>query len=170
MLCIQRSLKYGFAAGFATGLGAACADGIYGLLGALGFAGVIAAWPTLSTVLKIGGGLFLIWLAYSIARESSPAVDVSNAEMRASIAKNFATTFALTLANPMTIFAFIGIFAALGPLSNSNPGTDWLLISLMVSGVFAGSALWWLTLSSAAAVFRQAIPTAMIRGLSRLPL
>ena len=47
MLCIQRSLSRGFRSGLATGLGAACADMIYGLLGALGIAGIAAALPAL---------------------------------------------------------------------------------------------------------------------------
>ena len=67
MLCIQRSLSRGFQAGFATGVGAACADAIYGLLGALGIAGIVTAFPMLTVGLKIGGGAFLVWLAWTIA-------------------------------------------------------------------------------------------------------
>jgi len=45
MLCIQRSLSLGFRSGIATGLGAASADAFYGLLGALGCAGLATAFP-----------------------------------------------------------------------------------------------------------------------------
>jgi len=168
MLCIQRSLTRGFRSGFATGIGAACADGIYGLLGALGFAGMVAALPTLSVALKIGGGLFLVWLAWGIARESPAAPGVSQGASRTSVARDFLTTFGLTLSNPMTILSFIGIFAALGPLSASPDGSQWPAVSLMVSGVLVGSAAWWLLLSTATSTLRKAIPISWMRGFSRI--
>ncbi|CBJ40270.1 Lysine exporter protein (LYSE/YGGA) (plasmid) [Ralstonia solanacearum CMR15] len=168
MLCIQRSLSRGFRSGFATGIGAACADGIYGLLGALGIAGVVAALPMLSVALKIGGGVFLVWLACGIAREAPAAPNVSQGATRATVARDFLTTFALTLSNPMTILSFIGVFAALGPLSGSHDGLGWFGVSRMVSGVFAGSAVWWLCLSTATTTLRKAIPVSLMHSFSRM--
>ena len=43
LLCIQRSLLGGWRIGFATGLGAATADGMYGLIGALGVSVLITS-------------------------------------------------------------------------------------------------------------------------------
>lgn len=167
MLCIQRSLTRGFRSGFATGLGAATADGIYGLLGALGIAGVIAALPTLSLALKIGGGVFLICLAYGIAREVPATADASNgAPQTATVIRDFLTTLALTLSSPMTILSFIGIFAALGPLTHDGAGSPPL--ALMVGGVFAGSAAWWLCLSTGTATLRKALPSSWMRTFTRL--
>ncbi|MEF9386872.1 LysE family transporter [Ralstonia solanacearum species complex bacterium KE056] len=168
MLCIQRSLSRGFRSGFATGIGAACADGIYGLLGALGIAGVVAALPMVSVALKIGGGVFLVWLACGIAREAPAAPNVSQGARRATVARDFLATFALTLSNPMTILSFIGIFAALGPLSGSHDGLGWFRVSRMVSGVFAGSAAWWLCLSTATTTLRKAIPVSLMHSFSRM--
>ncbi|PMS18619.1 lysine transporter LysE [Trinickia dabaoshanensis] len=170
MLCIQRSLSRGFRYGFATGLGAACADAIYGLLGALGIAGIATALPGLSTVLKIAGGAFLLWLAFSIAREKPVAQDADAAVPRASTARAFLTTFGLTLSNPMTIIAFIGIFAALGPMatpSGAAGGSRWLTVGPMVAGVFAGSAAWWLCLSGASAALGKKMPTSFMHGIAR---
>lgn len=48
MLCIQRTLSRGFRSGFATGIGAACADMVYGLLGALGIAAIATTLPVLT--------------------------------------------------------------------------------------------------------------------------
>ncbi|MGA3891805.1 LysE family translocator [Ralstonia nicotianae] len=168
MLCIQRSLTRGFRSGFATGIGAACADGIYGLLGALGIAGVAAALPILSVALKICGGMFLVWLAWGIAREAPAASNVSQGASRTTVARDFLTTFALTLSNPMTILSFIGIFAAIGPLSDLHDSPGWSAVALMVSGVFAGSAAWWLCLSTATATLRKAIPASLMRSFSRI--
>ncbi|WP_063551748.1 LysE/ArgO family amino acid transporter [Burkholderia territorii] len=167
MLCIQRSLSRGFHAGFATGIGAACADAIYGLLGALGVAGIVTAFPMLTVALKIVGGAFLVWLAWSIARQAPAAPAAVHDAPRASVRRDFLTTFGLTLSNPMTILSFVGIFAALGPLSATHEGTAGPTVASMVAGVFVGSATWWLCLSSATAALRTKMPLTLMHGLSR---
>ncbi|WP_269501187.1 LysE family translocator [Burkholderia sp. IMCC1007] len=168
MLCIQRSLTRGFQAGFATGIGAACADAIYGLLGALGVAGIATALPMLTVALKIGGGAFLVWLGWSIARQAPAAAAVQRDGARTTVLRDFLTTFGLTLSNPMTIVSFIGIFAALGPLSAAPDGAIWMTVAPMVAGVFAGSAAWWLCLSGATAALRTKMSGAFMHGLSRV--
>ncbi|MEM5313207.1 LysE family transporter [Paraburkholderia sp. JHI869] len=169
MLCIQRSLSRGFYSGFATGIGAACADAFYGLLGALGVAGIVAALPMLTVVLKAAGGAFLVWMAWTIARESPRAPVAVQESQRTPVTRDFLTTFALTLSNPLTIFSFIAAFAALGPLS-PTPGEHgapgWLAVAPMVTGVFAGSAVWWLFLSGVTAALRTKLPLAFTRGIS----
>ncbi|AOR70109.1 lysine transporter LysE [Burkholderia stabilis] len=168
MLCIQRSLSRGFQAGFATGIGAACADAIYGLLGALGIAGIVTAFPMLTVGLKIGGGAFLVWLAWTIARQAPAASAMQRELPRTTVLRDFLTTFGLTLSNPMTILSFVGIFAALGPLTGAREGAMWPSVSLMVAGVFIGSATWWLCLSSASAALRTKMSFAFMHGLSRV--
>ncbi|MGN6314727.1 LysE family translocator [Trinickia sp.] len=168
MLCIQRSLSRGFRSGLATGMGAACADMIYGLLGALGIAGIAATVPALGIVLKIGGGAFLVWLAWAIARESKGAAPTAaSAGPRTSVSRDFVTTFGLTLSNPMTIISFIGIFAALGPSTAAQAGAGWATVLPMVAGVFAGSAAWWLCLSGATAALGKKIPLSYVHGIAR---
>lgn len=124
MLCIQRSLSRGFRSGFATGIGAACADAFYGLLGALGVAGIVTALPMLTVALKAAGGAFLVWMAWTIAREAPRAPAAVQETSRTPVTRDFLTTFALTLSNPLTIFSFIAAFAALGPLP-SHVGRAW---------------------------------------------
>jgi threonine/homoserine/homoserine lactone efflux protein len=50
----------------------------------------------------------------------------------------------LTLTNPITILAFLGIFSALG-LSGAD--ATFARAAMMVLGVWLGSLLWWLTLT-----------------------
>ncbi|MCW3500587.1 LysE family translocator [Burkholderia cenocepacia] len=168
MLCIQRSLSRGFQAGFATGIGTACADAIYGLLGALGVAGLVTAFPMLTVALKIGGGAFLVWLAWTIARQA-PAAPAGQRELpRTTVLRDFLTTFGLTLSNPMTIVSFVGIFAALGPLPDTQEGAMEATVGSMVAGVFIGSAMWWLCLSGASAALRTKLSFGFMHGLSRV--
>jgi threonine/homoserine/homoserine lactone efflux protein len=171
MLCIQRSLTRGFRSGFATGIGAACADAIYGLFGALGIAGIAMSLPMLTTALKVGGGVFLVWLAWTIAREAPAAPTALRESTRTTVARDFLTTFGLTLSNPMTILSFIGVFAALGPLSTpqgAHEGAGWLTVTSMVTGVYAGSAAWWLGLSGATAALRRKMTASFLHGIARL--
>ncbi|RQH07134.1 LysE family translocator [Paraburkholderia dinghuensis] len=171
LLCIQRSLSRGFRSGFSTGIGAACADAVYGLLGAIGIVGIATALPLLSVVLKIGGGAFLIWLASRIAREAPTAQTALPATARTTLLRDFLTTFGLTLSNPMTILSFIAVFAALGPVSagqTAQEGAGWLTLLPMVGGVFAGSAAWWLCLSGATASLRRKMPDSLMHGIARL--
>src|SRR6185369_5470058 len=68
LLTIQRTLQLGSAAGLATGLGAAAADAVYGAVGAYGVTTLIRALTAARLPLAIGGGAFLLWMAWSIWR------------------------------------------------------------------------------------------------------
>jgi arginine exporter protein ArgO len=71
----------------------------------------------------------------------------------------YLSTFFLTITNPMTILSFVAVFAGLGLVTSS----DYRLAALLVAGVFLGSALWWLLLSSGAAFFRKRVgPNLMV--------
>jgi hypothetical protein len=54
----------------------------------------------------------------------------------------------------MTILSFAAIFAGLGLVDGKG---TYLNASLMVLGVFSGSAFWWLTLSLGIGFFRERI-------------
>ncbi|RKP46680.1 LysE family translocator [Pararobbsia silviterrae] len=156
MLCIERSLSDGFERGLATGLGAACADAVYGLLGAVGVAGIVTGFPAVTRVLQIGGGLFLLWLAAAMFRTRARAGISRGATV--SVRRAFATTFALTLSNPTTILSFVAMFAALGSSVAASDGGPWRATALMVAGVFTGSACWWLALSGVSAHLGARMP------------
>lgn len=140
LLTIQRTLQLGPAAGLATGLGAAVADAVYGAVGAFGVTALIEALTAARVPLAVGGGVFLLWMAWRIAR--APVVEHAAAAPGGSeLLRCFAGTFVLTLSNPATIISFIAVFGTLvGRTTVNSPWT-------MVAGVLVGSALWWLLLS-----------------------
>lgn len=72
------------------------------------------------------------------------------------------TTFALTLTNPMTILSFAAIFAGFGVAAR-----DYASAGTLVAGVFAGSALWWLMLSSTAGALRTRLRPEGLRRVNR---
>ncbi len=148
LLTIQRTLHRGTAAGLATGLGAAAADAVYGAVGAFGVTALVNALTAARVPLVLGGGAFLLWMAFSIWRApmAERAADVRGG---ADLLRCFAGTFVLTLSNPATILSFIAVFGALA--GGMAVGSPWL----MIAGVLLGSALWWLLLSSAVGLARE---------------
>src|SRR5690349_4863181 len=71
LLCIQRTLRFGFLTGFVTGIGIATADSLYGLVGILGLSVVSEFLVLHQTIFKLGGGLFLGFLGLRIFMESN---------------------------------------------------------------------------------------------------
>jgi threonine/homoserine/homoserine lactone efflux protein len=148
LLTIQRTLNQGAAAGLVTGLGAAVADAAYGAVGAFGVTVLIQALTAARLPLALGGGAFMLWLAWSILR--APVAETpAPAKGGRDLLRCFAGTFVLTLSNPATILSFIAVFGALaGRMAVASPWT-------MVMGVLVGSALWWLLLSAVVGRLRE---------------
>jgi threonine/homoserine/homoserine lactone efflux protein len=143
VLCIRRTLAEGRLSGLATGLGAAAADGVYGAIAALGLAVVTQALVGHQMWIRLIGGAFLLVLGVRtfLARPSERAAEAAGA----GLAGAFASTFVLTLTNPMTILSFVAVFAGLGLGQGGGSATAALVL---VAGVIAGSAAWWLLLSA----------------------
>lgn len=150
MLCIERSLRCGAGVGLATGLGAATADGVYALIGAAGLSAVTALLSSLATPLALMGCVWLWWLAWGIWR--SPSAEATRDRRDIAPRQAYWSALLLTLTNPMTILSFVAVFASLAGIS--RPGAR--EVAVMVAGMAAGSALWWLLLSfSVAGIFAR---------------
>ena len=162
VLCIRRTLAEGRLVGFVSGLGAATADAAYGAVAALGLTGLSAALVGAQDAVRVGGGLFLLWLGVRTWR----AVPTGRAAEAAGsgLLGAWASTFALTLTNPATILSFVAVFAGLGLAAGSGPADA----ALLVLGVFLGSALWWLALSSAVSLARGALTPARLVWVNRV--
>jgi threonine/homoserine/homoserine lactone efflux protein len=161
VLVIQRTLRHGVPVGLATGLGAAVADAAYGAAGAFGVSGLIGWLQGARVPLALGGGAFLLLLAWRTWQAVPPAAAVV-AVRRPGLGASFAGTLLLTLSNPATILSFVAVFGALA--GRGAPAAPWL----MVAGVLAGSALWWLLLCAAVGVLRGRFDAAWQRRVSRV--
>ena len=163
VLCIRRSLADGRLIGLLTGLGAAAADGVYGAIAAFGLTAVTDLLIGQGPWLGLIGGLFLCYLGVRtfMAVSAGPAAPARSGALFVI----FGSTFVLTLTNPTTILSFVAIFAGLGL---GNTGGDYFAASLMVAGVFLGSALWWVGLSGAVSVLRTRVGPRALRAINRL--
>ncbi len=162
VLCISRTLAQGRLTGLVSGLGAAAADAVYGSIAALGLTLIAEILVGQQFWLRLGGGVFMLILGLRIFRRQ-PA-QTTNGPTATGLGAAFASTFFLTMTNPMTILAFAAIFAGLGV----GPGRDLLSAAAMVSGVFVGSALWWLGLSGGVGFFRAGMTEKRLQWINRL--
>jgi threonine/homoserine/homoserine lactone efflux protein len=161
VLCIRRTLAEGRAAGFVSGLGAATADAIYGSIAAFGLTLISGFLTSQEFALRLVGGAFLCYLGVKTLL-AQPAERAATAQ-GTGLLGSYASTFFLTLTNPMTIFSFIAVFAGLGFVSGNS---DFLSAALLVLGVFAGSAIWWLALSGGVSFFRARFDLRALRWVN----
>jgi threonine/homoserine/homoserine lactone efflux protein len=154
ILVIRRSVSGDASLGFATGLGAAVADAIFAVLGSLGLFAVAARLGPHEALLRGVGGAFVGVLGARAVASGQGRRDVAaSKDVRHAHARAFATTFLLTITNPMTIAPFAAIAASIGVGSGSAHGTSGEAL-WFVLGVFVGSSAWWFALSRAASHFR----------------
>lgn len=153
VLCIRRTFAEGRLAGFVTGLGAATADGFYGAVAGFGLTAISGFLLGYQDALRLAGGVFLCALGIKtfLTRPSTASAGMQGK----GLAQAYAATVLLTLANPATILSFVAVFAGAG-LGQARYGTIEALA--IVTGVFAGSALWWLLLSSFVERWRRKHP------------
>ena len=162
VLCIKRSLGHGMAAGLATGLGAATADGFYGAVAGFGLATISGFLMAQQTPLRLVGGVVLLWLGAASFRER-PAKERQVKEGRSLLA-DYATTVFLTLTNPSTIISFAAVFASVGLAETAG---SYGKAASFVAAVFTGSALWWVVLSGAVSLARARVTPGAVRWINR---
>ncbi len=143
VLCVRRTIFQGKLAGFVSGLGAATADAIFGLIAAFGLTFVSDWLIGYQQWLRIAGGCYLLYVGGSALLTKPEAKSNSERDAETPL-RDFASTFALTLTNPITILAFLGIFSVLGL---GGEEATFGRAAVLVLGVWSGSLLWWLALS-----------------------
>ena len=161
LLCIRRSLHDGRIAGFVSGLGAASADTLYGLLAAFSLTALTDLLVDQRAAFQLLGGLFLLYLGIQTLRARPPAPAAER--LAPNLLSAYFTTFVLTATSPVTILAFVGIFAGLG--LGATPGSTFTTLRLIL-GVFVGSAAWWLILSSSASLLGRKLHSGGLRTLN----
>ena len=160
VLCFRRTLAQGPLAGFASGMGIAVADGLYGTVAAFGLTAISGFLLQHSTWIGLAGGTFLMYLGIKCLI-AVPVEIQENEQEETNLARAFLSTLALTLTNPPTILAFAAIFAGLGLVTS-----DYGAAALVVLGVFLGSASWWILLATGAGWLRERMGPKLLRAIN----
>jgi threonine/homoserine/homoserine lactone efflux protein len=162
IMCIRKTLAEGHSRGLIIGLGAATADSLYGSIAAFGLTFVTDMISSQQFWLRLIGGGLLLFLGIRTfrAKRKDSAIPFDNKGSLSS----YVSAFLLAFTNPVTIFAFIAVFAAFGVGQQLN------IISacILVLGVVAGSFLWFLTLSYVATLFRKKLDSGGLRWVNRI--
>ena len=162
IMCIRKTLTEGRLRGLIIGLGAATADLLYGCVAAFGLTMISNTLVSQRIWIRLVGGALLLFLGIRTfrAQPANPNIPI----ISSGILRSYLTTVFLTLTNPLTIFAFVAVFAALG-LGN---GLSNFSASALVAGVFIGSCLWFLLLSSGVTLFRKKLDLVGLRWVNRI--
>ncbi len=150
VLCIRRTLLNGRLVGFISGVGAATADAMFGIIAGFGLTFISDTLLGYQDWLRIAGAAYLLYIGVTALYSDPPTQSVEPKDPDTLVA-DFISTFALTITNPVTILAFLAIFAGIG-----FAGEEATLgrAAIMVLGVWLGSLLWWAGLSTGAGVLR----------------
>jgi threonine/homoserine/homoserine lactone efflux protein len=148
LLCIRRTLAVGRWAGVVSGLGAATADGLYGCVAGFGLTAISHGLTDHALGLRLLGGLFLCYLGLKTMLAKAPGAMTTVGQP--GLLGMYLSTLGLTITNPATILFFGAIFARVGLVAAPSQAGALLL----VAGVFSGSMMWWLILSSGVNLLR----------------
>lgn len=161
ILCVQRTLSAGRLHGYVSGLGAATSDLLCSLAAMIGILSIPSRDSGLSAVLTSCGALLLFYLGFGAVRSRpGKARSASDGTGSGTWQGSYVSTMLLTITNPMTWVTMTGGMAGWG-LPDGSAGTA--ALGVFAAGVFAGSMLWWIVLSTAVDKLREHFsPTVML--------
>jgi len=162
IMCIRKTLAEGHARGLIIGLGAATADALYGSIGAFGLTFVSDVIASQHFWLRLLGGGLLLFLGIRTfrAKLKDPVLPFNIK----GLLRSYISALLLALTNPVTIFAFVAVFAAFGL------GHRLTIVSacILVLGVLIGSCLWFLTLGYIAVFFKKKLKSGGLRWVNAI--
>ncbi len=152
VLCIRRTIAYGSKRGLIVGLSAAIADILYGMVAVFGVTLISDFIYNQQRWIRLIGGIVLIILGFYTFRshpKSETESNGSNGHIR-----SFISAFLLTLTNPMSVFAFIAVFASMGIKEIAD---NYIYALFLIVGIFLGTMLWFALLTSLVHLFKGKI-------------
>jgi threonine/homoserine/homoserine lactone efflux protein len=119
-----------------SGLGAAASDTIYGAIAAFSISFVIQFLLRELHWIRLIGGSLLIAIGIIYYRKKPHPLPTE--EDRSPAHSEFITAFLLNLTNPTVVLSFLALLAAMRAETKA-----WWLNLFLVSGILAGSLVWW---------------------------
>ncbi len=163
ILCVRKTATEGHFSGMVVGFGAATADAVYGFIAAFGLTVISDALLEKQMWFRLIGGAFLCYLGVKTLL-AKPAENSQGTNGKGLLG-SYVSTFLLTLTNPLSIIAFIGVFAGFGlrntALSAGSAAT-------LIAGVFLGSSIWFFLLSYGITLFREKINSTGLGWVNRI--
>ncbi len=155
LLVIQRALTQSIPAALVLSLGGALGDCTFGTIAAFGIGAAAHLLHDHTGAIRLIGGLIMLAFAAFVWR-STPHLRDETAQ--ASPGRMALVAYGMVITNPATLFFFVASFGAAGiaGIGHDTP-VHRLNAALVVAGVFSGSMIWWLFISSAAHALRNRV-------------
>lgn len=149
---VSRSLASGFAPSLSLIIGIVTGDIIFLMFAIWGMALVAQALGQLFVLVKIGGGLYLLWMGIRIWVAPPLTPDENNHKNSKSYAGNYISGLLITLSNPKVILFYCGFLPTFLDLPSLG-AMDILLVVLAIAVVLSGVLVFYAFLASRARVF-----------------
>jgi len=170
LICIRRTFAFGPLNGFVSGVGGALGDGVFAAITGFGLSWVAHLIQGYAVAIELIGGVMMVVMGWHAVKAGVPPDDPGECAAKedranAGLVKAVASTFALTITNPATLLFFAGMFAGFGSLAGGTG--DFTDTSFIVLGVVAGSACWWLALTTIIGLFHARIDGNRVLAINR---
>lgn len=139
------SARHGAGAGLRAASGIVVGDTILMLLTATGAASVLYASPTVFTVMKLAGALYLLWLGIGLLRSAAatwrfrraPEQQHAHASRskQFSLRRPFHTALAISLLNPKAILFFVSFFVQFVDPQAGSPALAFFILGVIVQAI-----------------------------------
>lgn len=149
LLIVQRTLRQNRIAGYAAGLGAAAADLTYSFLALLGLRLVQNLLDREQIWFGLAGGALLVIYGIRTFRER-PRLGETRVQFTGLLGA-FLSTFFLTVANPLNLALFAGLFTSSGLMGLATGRGSAVVLAVCVG---LGAFTWWMILTSVVSYFR----------------
>lgn len=154
LMVLGLGMSKGRKEGMVFGLGCALGCLSHTFLAVIGVSAIIAASPTAFTALRIGGGLYLVWLGIGALRSSGGQSAASAQEPRQSLRSLFMKGLLANAINPKVVLFFLSLLPQFVIAANGNVPGQMLALGLTFTaqaailfgllGYFAGAVGAWL--------------------------
>lgn len=154
IMCIQRTLSKGRWSGFSVGLGSSVVDTFFSAIALFSVTFISDFLDRNREWVMLIGGVIILLIGLSIAAKN-PIRELSSPKkgiQRAGHVQDFLRGFLMTISNPGALVLLLGLFAFFG--LDMNEGYQAYAVSIVLAGIFLGTASWWFLLSGGISLFR----------------
>jgi threonine/homoserine/homoserine lactone efflux protein len=159
---LDRGIKGGFLNAWLVGLGATLADIIYMIFVYLGLVHFLEI-PILKTFLWLFGFFVLVYTGVE-SLLGAGKISMSNQRTSPTYSKSFFSGFFMSLANPLTIMFWLGIYGAVLANAKASFSTNQLIV--YSSAIIFGLLIWDVTMACVASTFRKFLTNKLLTTIS----
>ena len=144
MAIASASLSQGRSHGLVMAAGIFCGSMTWALAASLGLAAILSQYAEALVVLRILGGLYLLYLAWRALRSTMSRTDpAAGAKVSRHYGKTFLMGYAIHVTNPKAIFAWLAIIAIGLPAGATPAAVAIVVVGCLITSfcVFTGYAL-----------------------------